>query len=208
MVRKYLDLKPCFNDRMVYPDDVVLDENKFIGLHNFIIYESNFRFGEIENNGIFANFERNSCGNHLILCEGQRIRADHVCNKIHFFGFNSWCMFMDKFIIRTNAGDIPVNIGFSDVGWDVKSVNDTRLEADRRYYDGYGDVFMTCEGYHGVRDQQLSALTYCKSVELGGNRYVEEIVLPDNSLMYIAAITLEQENKTPRGIAVTYDKKE
>ena len=42
----YLDLKPYFNLKMVYPDNTTFVPGECIGIHNLIVEERNYSFGE------------------------------------------------------------------------------------------------------------------------------------------------------------------
>lgn len=193
----YLDLKPYFNLKMVYPDNTTFVPGESIGIHNLIVEERNYLFGETKKDGRQALFEKNDKGDHLINCAAQKIRAERCCDRVHVFGFNTWGIFQDRILIESDGGFHPYTIGFSDVKWNVKSENRKRLAADRRYYAEFGDVYKTYKGFHAECDDSATVFMYCKTIELESETYIKKIILPDNPLMYISAITLEKKSSYP-----------
>lgn len=77
----YLDLKPYFNLKMVYPDNTTFVPGECIGIHNLIVEERNYLFGETKKDGRQALFEKNDKGDHLINCAAQKIRAEEMLRQ-------------------------------------------------------------------------------------------------------------------------------
>jgi hypothetical protein len=187
---KFIDLKPHFNFRYVYPDDTAIPRDGFIGIHNLIVRESNYKFGIIANGGVSALFERNPDGAHLITCEGQTIKADFTCDKAHIFGFAAWGMYKEnfRFVFGGSAKECP--IGFSDLSKHVKDEPFIQFAADMDENDCFADKFITHNAYHGFISKDMSVNTYVGTVAFGEPKPMKEIILPDNFFVYIAAITL------------------
>jgi hypothetical protein len=192
---RFVDLKPHFNFRYVYPDDTAIVPGEFIGINNLIIREKDYGFGVNTSGGASALFDRNPDGGHLVSCGKQAVKAGFVCDKARIFGFAAWGVYKEVFRFVFDGGETDCRIGFSDLSKHVGDETFTLFDADEADSRRFAGKFITHNAYHGFIDKDITVNTYMETVSFGKRKLLKEILLPDNFFVYIAAITLENMGK-------------
>lgn len=174
--------KEQHNHQIVY--DEVTDNIHELGLDYIYILKQNMNIkSEDLIDGIEFNF--NWCGKDNIVCERQHISVTNVkACKMHIVGFSYWGDANEIFQIVYENGEIEyINISFID--WAHKA-------------ERYGAISSLKDNINTARQiissgAKIHLIFFHHSVLSINNRRkeIKEIILPDNFLIHIFAITLE-----------------
>lgn len=205
MKRYFVDLKPCFNSRMVYPKNYKVTDGKYIGINNHFFTEENFKFGEISKAGVFACFERNKKLLDNIEPESQIIEIPEIpCDRISVFGYGSWGFYKEKIKLLFSDGSIDyAKVSLYYVLGNIQYTIGVSYFGERKMYSEYENVFGQYKGVShadGKVQEKDFSIYYCiTELEIKG-RKLRQIVLPDNICVNIMAITLESDYGVIEGV--------
>jgi hypothetical protein len=162
-----------------------------VGINKLILPESLKRYGILENGGVSMRFEASSDGNDIVVCAGQKVKTDFVCNRVYIFGFSAWGRYKEYFHIGFIDGTKQIErIAFSDVCWSVRESTFDNFIKVAEHNNGFADKFITLRGYHCGDKTDMPVNIYVYKVSLPEPKRVTAIGLPDNPFMHVAAITL------------------
>ena len=109
-----------------------------------------------------------------------------LIKKITLFGFSVWGYFKEKFILKCTDQSEEIALAyFSDVSYPLALSIDNVMGMDRQIYRDGSQVF--CDF---IWDRQKGFMYYF-TTEFQHAKQVNKIIFPDNCLMHIFAITLE-----------------
>ena len=178
---KKIEIGTYFNHRLFYPEEQLKDAD--VGLDKIIIIDSN---NKIRNHDIidgipfifgYGKYDNLECG-------GQIIEINEHVKNLHIIGFYYWGDSEEIIRIIYNDGE-QEGIGVPFINWGLKSKYDWRIE---------------CLGRELVKSSlpMMASGSYCGTVffhhiciPLGKNKKVEKIVLPEDFMVHILAITIE-----------------
>ena len=184
-MKHYVDLKPYFNFNLVYPASHEIDEDNPVGLDNYFIYDGDYSYGPLRDDGGRAFlFEKNGRGEQMLTCEKQRIKIGKYCGKIHLAGFTVWGHFKERLEAGFSDGTTEyAKAYFSELCYPLSAFPGFELE--RKLYDD------CCQILHKTTIHSQDAYFYCYTTVFNGRKRLDCITLPDNPHMFIQAITLE-----------------
>lgn len=187
MSKIFLDITELYNNRMVYPLKYNLEENVLIGeADNYVITES-FHFNEkISNNGTEGIFRKRFDKTDNITCESQILEISCLVKKITFIGFCCWGYFQEYFKLECKDGTIEyAKAYFSDVTWPLINATECFFNLEKVLYtDG-------CKIFKEIEMKSGKGYIYYYTTEFDVIKEVTKITFPENCLMHIFAITIE-----------------
>ena len=186
MKKIYLDLTKIFNYRMVYPESAKIPDRD--GPASNYIKEKTFSFDKIcEGGGASCIFRRNKQGYDNVICNSQTVDVEDIAiQKITIVGLCSWGNFKEKFLLKFSDESTGIAIAnFMDMCWPLENAVRSSIGIDKQIYSEANHVF--CELDCKYQKGYLSYYT----TTLQGNKKLRQIIFPDNCLMNIFAITLE-----------------
>ena len=178
-----VELKEHFNHRLFYEKPVSLTNDE-IGLENsYILMENNNLLNKSNFNNVdfFCEFGDND----NIVCLGQTLTINKKAKRIHLLAISTW--------IDT--------VEFFDIVYDDKTVERIKIP-----FLNWIEISGTnCELYYYEKEENVTTVSqtvttgYFKRIvcfhhsyaNLNANKKIKKIVLPDNLLIHIFAITLE-----------------
>ena len=182
-----INLKAYYNHKMVYKQLPKGNRKNEFGLDNICILKSDVKLKEQEIlEGVEFNFSFGKFDN--IVCDRQKIIINAKATKLHLIGFAYWGDTNEYFkVIYDDLTQEIIKIPFID--WSHKPYRDSRS------IDWYGENTSTVRTV--IVSGELTHLVYFHHTvcEIMQRKTIKEIVLPDNMLTHIFAITLENESK-------------
>ena len=180
----FVDLKPYFNYRVVYPKDTPLNETEYIGIHNYFYFQEGADWGEVGNHEAAIRLDRTE-DYDCIECEGQIVDIPDVkCDKIIIAGVCAWGYYHEKFKMEYDDGTHEtVPVFFKDWACPPELVIKANMEkeADRYMKGGTLAEFKRRDG---------PAYIHYVTAGLDPAKKVRRIIFPDNICMYVFGVTL------------------
>jgi hypothetical protein len=183
MIKNYVDLKPYFNDRLVYPEKEFLTDSGYYT-------EEKFRFGEIEREGLSARLERTAGLLDNVICEKQAVAAGGVlCDSVILFGACCWGYYKEDFLLEFSDGtSATARACFYDRYWPITPLIVNSLELNAKELGEYNHIFVRYPK-HDDKDNYCFLYYYKTDLAVKG-RKLKQITFPDNMFMNIFAITV------------------
>lgn len=178
---KKIDISMYCNHKLIYKK---IPDKKSYGLDNICILEHDFlRENSTDKRGIISNYCLGDYDN--IMCDGQRLAIDSKVKKWHFVGFAYWgdANEIIKVIFEDNTEDwleivfIDWSHKFVHNFWNNNFAHDNKIE-NVRVAIATGDMI------------HLVYFHDCIS-NFHNDKVVKEIILPNNILTHIFALTIE-----------------
>ena len=187
MKRHYINLKPFFNKRHVYPASTILDPR-----HPYYVEEC-FKFGEVEGDGVFAYLTRNQDMMDNMNCADQVIEIDDLfCDRIVILGTCCWGIYKEQFELRFSDGTIEyADAKFYDWYWPAEPAIKASFDLEAKEFSDYNHIF--AKFVKRDNEKEYCFMYYYKTDLKIKGRKLKQIVFPDNMFMNIFAITLEVE---------------
>lgn len=184
MKRTYIDLKSFFNKRHVYPASTEFD------ILNPYYVEEQFRFGEIESNGVFAYIDRNAEKLDSMNCLKQTVEINDLpCDSIVFIGTCCWGYYKEEFKLKFSDGSTGcAKAVFFDWYWSVEDTIKVAIGLDAEELSEYNHVFRKQIKRDDKKDYCF--IYYYKTDFKIKGRKLRQIIFPDNMFMNIFAITV------------------
>jgi hypothetical protein len=189
-----IDIKHLYNARFIYPADYKALNAKKLGCDNCYIREEDVFFGsDITKDGYTFKIDRNADDYDAVCCDGQRIKIPWGdWKRIDFLGISVYGSHDDYFYLCRDMVKEPYKIGFSPLELpliDYKDYYNNSMGLEREEIAQKSRVF-TKYGQTLRNDVEYFHL-YTWRVHLSqGVSAGMEILLPDNMLIYIFAVTL------------------
>ena len=187
MSKEFLDLTPIFNYRLVYPKNTKLSKKKEIGISNIFLTEESFKFNTVINHDMVSClFKRNKRGFDNVRCDSQKLITNKILvKKITIIGFCCWGYYKEKLILQCEDEDVEVYAYFSDTSWLLSTLFEYSFNIEKNIYDAACHIL--CE----VEWSDHKGFMYYYTTEFDQAKIVNKIIFPDNYLMHIFAITIE-----------------
>jgi len=188
MKRYYVDLKPVFNQRYVFPYNDKLPS----------FLEENFKFGEVGKDGLIVFIDRNADKQDNAFCDGQTIDVPDVpCDRVAIAGTCGWGIYKEDFRLEFADGTVDYAMAkFYDQNWAAKPAIEASMDWDAAEYTDYNHILASYEKsdieQHEPRYKECYIYYYITDIKTKGRR-LRRIIFPDNMFMNIFAITLEAE---------------
>ena len=184
----FLDFTNLYNNRMVYPNEAEVVTNAESGEANNYILRDSFLFDKVlEKGGVRGIFRQREDELDNVVCESQILSLENVpIKRITFIGFCAWGSFKEKFKLEFADGTIGfAKVYFSDVTWPLEKSMECcyRVESDL-YMDA-------CRYFYEVKLKSGKGYMYYYTTEFQESKKAKKIIFPDNCLMHIFAITIE-----------------
>ena len=179
-----VDLKKHFNHQLFY-DEVISEFQNEIGLENsYILKENNTLLKKDNFAGI--EFKLEFDGNDNVICNKQILDVNCKASKIHFLAISTWIDTIEYFKVIYEDESVE-NIQVPFLNWTEKTGSNCEL-----YYYVEKDKIKTVS--QTIATGAFSRLVYFhySYALLNNNKIIKQIVLPDNLLIHIFAITLEK----------------
>lgn len=184
----FLDFTNLYNSRMVYTSEAEAIQNTEIGEANNYILNDSFVFNKIyKKDKVSGIFYQNAKGLDNVACESQILLLSNVLvRKIIFIGFCEWGYFKEKFKLECSDGTGEyAKVYFSDAVWPLEKAGECCFAAENALYmDG-------CRYFHEVKMKSGKGYMYYYLTEFQETKKVNKIIFPENCLMHIFAITIE-----------------
>jgi hypothetical protein len=180
MSKLYLDLSKLYNHRAETSGIGTPGEDNYLKL-NSLSFNQCLKNGEVE-----CIFRKASNGDNVI-CDSQILDINNILiKKITLFGFCVWGYYKEKFILKYRDQTEGIAVAyFSDVVYPLTLSINNVMGIDRQIYMEGSQVF--CDF---IWDQQKGFMYY-STTEFENATQVNKIIFPDNCLMHIFAITIE-----------------
>ena len=178
-----INLKPFCNHKMVYTKLPKEKAGQEFGLDNICILRSDVKLKEHDIlDGVEFCFDFGKLDN--VICTSQKITVNALATTIHFIGFAYW-------------GDVNeyIKITYDDLSEEIVRVPfiDWAHMAHSEPWstEWYGENISTVRTV--ITSGALTHLAYFHHItcEIGQQKNIKEILLPDNMFTHIFAITLE-----------------
>ena len=175
---KCIDLREFFNHKLFYSNKP--DDKDNCGIDN--IYIETQELGDQKEILGGVEFVSHYGGNDNIVCENQKIRINSNAKSIHFLGFSYWGETNELIkILYEDNGEEYVNIPFMDWNRDFCNVDKVLC----------GDNMEPVKTLISSGDLIHLVHFHRSKVDLKGKN-IDAIILPDNMLLHIFAITIEK----------------
>ena len=187
-MKHYIDMSPVVDMRMLWPKNTKINEDTFIGIYNnFFMQEDILSDYPMENDGISFIFYKNKEELDSLECKGQILNVPSIqCVKIHFAGMCGWGYFKEKAELKFADGTIDyAKICYSDICWPLKDALYYKFGIEKEEFIDASRIFYKGEG----RERPVHIYHYTTTFEK--TRILTQIRFPDNILMIIMAITVE-----------------
>ena len=178
-----IDLKDICNHKLIYGKETPLEKRK--GLDDIYIAKESAHLSHLQTfDGIEFAFNLN--GNDNIMCDGQKIHVGTKADRLHLIGFSYWGDTTDIFQAKYDDGDSDwLKISFVDWSHELGSWGRARA------YSEISTVHKVISSGAFIHIIHFYHIT----VELNGNKTLEEIILPNNFWLHIFAMTFEEYEK-------------
>lgn len=178
-----IDIKGLTNHKLIYEKEFKIKCDEEIGLDGMYLLLDDLKLSEHEViDGIDFLFCFNECDN--ISCDKQRIKIEDDILKIHIIGFAYWGGVVEFLkIIYDDFTEEDVEVPFLD--WSKNISNTWTIILNKRNIS-------TCKTTktYGVEEHVVNL--HHITCELSSGKKVKEIVLPNNMLTHVFAITIEK----------------
>lgn len=185
---QFLDLREIMNHRMVYPDTVKQEGDIEIGESNNYIDDKTFFFDQvITEKNVRCVFQRNNKKYDNVICSGQVLDVkESYIKKIIIVGFCCWGWFKEDFYLECLDGTVEkAKAYFSDAGWLLAESGDCCYSVENKLYTD------CCKILCNIKLKTGGGYIYYYITEFKEVKAVKKIIFPDNCLMHIFAITIE-----------------
>ncbi len=184
-MKEYVKLRPYYNTRVLCPRGrmkEIPEEERFFD-------EESFRLGTPEWSGRESFvFEKDGMGRDGIVCEGQTIKTGgRNCLRIAIAGFCIFGYFKEDFILKFSDGSgEKFRVCFSDVRYPMDVIIKPTMDMETKDRLTSTNIFgeKTAEG-------SKRYIYYSEKEIENKERILEEIVFPDNILMYVLGVTID-----------------
>ena len=183
----YLDLTGLYNNRMVFPKARSIDENIMIGEANNYIFSESISFNQIMGTGnVSAVFRQRADGMDNLVCESQILLLDDVTvKKITIIGFCAWGYFKENLKLECVDGTSEyAKVYFSNVSEPLENGIDSCFRIEKALYRDGSRCFKEIEMKRG------KGYIYYYTTEFHEIKKVNKIIFPENCLMHIFAVTI------------------
>lgn len=179
-----LDLSMLFNHKLFYDEPLNGSLNE-IGLENsYILRENNSLLKRKIFNGVEFNCESLDFDN--VICSRQSIQINDSATKIHFLAISTWIDTIEFLkVIYLDGSSEYVKVPF--INWTER----TGTNCELYYYDKEEKIKTVCEAVTSGQIRRLVCFHH-SYVDIKSDKLIKEIILPDNMLIHIFAITLER----------------
>ena len=179
-----INISTYCNHKLIYSKAPKLNEvNSEIGLDNIYIFRGFLKSNDSkELDGVDFKLSHGKYDN--IICDRQRIKIGRTATKLHVLGFAYWGDTNEYFkVIYADHSEKLVKIPFIDWShpWTCK-------QGDINWY---GENIKTVMIVPSAGAQFHAIYFHHSFVELDETKEINQIVLPDNMLTHIFALTLE-----------------
>ena len=191
----FVNLKPYFNYRLVYPKNTVLSETDYIAVHNYFYYQEDFVWGKVSNHEAAIKLDRtDDCHENgfcdCIECEGQVIEVHDIeCDKIIIAGVCAWGYYNENFKVEFTDGTCKsVPVFLKDWACPPEAIAKSSMERD-------GAEYMRGRTLVEFKRKDGPCYVHYVKSDLDSVKKVRRIIFPDNICMYIFGITLERSRR-------------
>ena len=188
MLQTFLDLRNICNHRMVYPEEQQQNNDIDFGINGNTINEKDIPFDvPIRLNDLACVLRKNAAGYDNAECCSQCLDVDEVETKaITIFGFCSWGYFKENFeLIFADGTSGAARAYFSDICYPLTESAKYTIGIDKvNYLDG-------CKIFYKFRCRDGTGHLYYYRTYLRERKKLKKILFPNNCLMNIFAITIE-----------------
>lgn len=179
---KRINISDLCNHKLIYEN--APSEEEMVGLDNIYVLSKDF---DINKKLISDNFEIEYCSGLYdnVVCDLQKINVNSFVKRIHFIGFAYWGDTCENIkIIFDDGSENWVELKFIDWSQEYKKMTESHNpENEYKIKDVH---VMISSG------KMIHLIYFHDSIcEIDENKMVKEIVLPDNLLIHIFAITVE-----------------
>ena len=184
----YLDFTQIFNRKMVFQnEEEAAQKAELLETGNYILSES-FVFDKIFKKGnVRGVFRRNAEGFDNAACESQVLELRGIpVKRITFIGFCVWGYFKENFRLECADGSTEyAEAYFSDISCPLEEVQECCFALEKALYtDG-------CRYFKETKMKTGTGYIYYYPTEFRKTKRIEKIIFPENCLMHIFAITIE-----------------
>ena len=177
-----IDLSKHLNHRLFYDD---MSGMKEYGIENTFIYDyyNDLKCVEVIHNVLFQFYF--GWSNDNIVCDNQEININHIVNKIHIVGF-SYLQSNNTFFEVIYDDETSEKIKVPFISW---------IESFSEGYERtslYGNNIRTFKWYEASGEEKVVICFHHIVVELPKIRKVKKIILPDDFLIHIFGMTIEE----------------
>ncbi|MCK9480046.1 MAG: hypothetical protein M0R40_11205 [Firmicutes bacterium] len=190
-MKHYVNLDQVANRRMFFPAETEIDEKKIIGVHGCFFKEEEINFEKpFDLGNVSFLFRKSSALGDSVECNNQLMNIpEFPCRKIHFAGLCEWGYFKEKAELLFSDGSVDyAKINFSDICWPLQDAA-VRWKFGKEK-DEFFDASRILLSQKGAdRDRFI----YHYSTTFSNTRTLVRIRFPDNILMVVMAVTVEDE---------------
>lgn len=188
MSKEFLDLRELCSRKLIYSEQEATPWSEELGLEGYILRESDFPYNTVLCRGdVECMFRKDPAGNDCVICDSQVLDVGNAAMRsIVFVGICTWGFFTENFKLEFTDGTTEfARAYFSDVCYPLfRAAQDNIGRDEQRFLDGC-KIFCTFEGERGK-----GYICYYRT-EFPRKKILKRIHFPDNCLMNILAITLE-----------------
>ena len=184
---KQIDLTNYFNTTFLYKSITDIKDNDLFTLYDY----DRFPRKKIKNNDI--EFDFSTIKDKCILANKQELETNDNAHKIAIAGSSLLCVIKDK-----------IKIIYDDMSYEYKTIklDDYSYNSNRAIKWMYGKQRKEYENFslilnedYNYKEEKLNFIYY-SVIEVNDNKKIKSIILPNNELLMIFAITLLQKGDT------------